>query len=539
MILLFSEDRARARCLSICLQYFLLFVHLPNTSISAHGSNPDLPTSSAMVDQNEYLTPDFDPATLTVPRLRSILVQHDVSYPSSAKKSQLVDIFNDSVKPQARRILKSQASVRRSARGIEDVPSSRETSVTQTEEEEEPEPVTSPRRTARRSARQSTFDSLHDGAEEETPRVARTSRQASTRPSAQPVETVESHVTPRSPTRRTRQSIATPAIKVEDHDDDRRHDSGSPFSSANPFQSGSPQYNTPTTVNGASRRRTLGPVSAKSETRTSSSRRRTEGPTRNTSSNLDLTDGTLVSRKRYPAEHEAEPEDEEVEAGEEFTPEAQHELEVEARQEGHALVRPPKRRRVAGPANPVLKVAPWAISLAMLAGFGYVWREEKVAVGFCGVEQSSSSLGRVHIPDWAEFLQPHCEPCPPHAYCYSNLEVSCEPGFIMQPHPLSIGGLVPLPPTCEADGEKARRVKTVADHAVEELRERNAKWECGELKNEQGKRARSPEIQEPVLKKVFENRRKRSMSQEEFEELWAAAIDDIVQRDEIQHSVDG
>jgi len=104
---------------------------------------------------------------------------------------------------------------------------------------------------------------------------------------------------------------------------------------------------------------------------------------------------------------------------------------------------------------------------------------------------------------------------------------------------LSLGGAIPLPPTCEPDGEKARKVKTVADRAVEELRERNAKWECGELKDARGKRVSAPVIQEPELKGVVETQKKRSMSQEEFEELWAAAIGDIMQREEVGHSVDG
>jgi hypothetical protein len=490
-----------------------------------------------MADELEYLTPGFDPNALTIPRLRSILLQHDVDYPSSAKKGQLVDIFNDNITPQAKRILKSRATTKRSTRGIEDVPPSREASIATTEEEEEPAPMTSSRRsTARRSARQSTFDSIQDEPAEEAPRTVRPSSRKSL---AQPVRSTAedaavSQVTPRSPSRRSRQSMATPAIKLE-HDESSRDNTESPFSTANPFQSGSPPYNPPSTV---TKRRSLAPSNSRSETRSASSRRKTDIVPSN---QLDLTDWKQVTRKRMPKEEEVEPEPryDEVEAGEEFTPEAQQELEVAEARSGQALTRPAKRRRNNGPTHPLIKVAPWAISLAMLTGFGAVWRQEKFQVGYCGVGKQQGSLAGVNIPNWANALQPQCESCPPHAYCYGNLELSCEPDFVMKPHPLSLAGLVPLPPTCEPDGEKARKVKTVADRAVEELRERNAKWECGELRNEQGKRLASPEVQEPDLKKVVETQKKRSMSQEEFEDLWTAAIGDIVQRDEVQHGVDG
>jgi len=492
-----------------------------------------------MADEIDYLTPDFDAATLTVPRLRSILVQNDVTYPSSAKKSQLVDIFNDSVKPQARRLLKSRANTKRSARGIEDVASSRETSVASTEAEEEEEalaPLRLPPPSARRSTRQSTFDSVNDEEiEEEVPRTVRATRRTSViPPRLSPADAAPPQESPRSPARRVRQSMATPAIKVEDLDEPVRRDGESPFSTANPFQSGSPQYTTPGAANGTGRRRTLGPTAAASEARSASTRRRTDFAPKATSSKLDLTDGGLIPRKRYPKEETLEPE-----TGEEFTPEAQHELEEEAAETDQQLTRPAKRQKRNGSKNPMLAIAPWAISFAMLSGLSAVWRQEKIEVGFCGVGRPSTALAGVQIPEWAGFVQPQCEPCPAHAYCYQNMQVSCETDFILKPHPLSLGGAIPLPPTCEPDGEKARKVKTVADRAVKELRERNAKWECGELKDERGKRVHAPVMQEPELKKVVETQKKRSMSQEEFEDLWAAAIGDIVQREEVGHSVDG
>src|SRR5690554_3132981 len=66
----------------------------------------------------DYLQEDFDPRTTTVPRPRSLLVKHNVQYPSNAKKPQLVELFNDHVVPQAKHILARNAKAKRSSYGI-------------------------------------------------------------------------------------------------------------------------------------------------------------------------------------------------------------------------------------------------------------------------------------------------------------------------------------------------------------------------------------------------------------------------------------
>ncbi|KAI9742951.1 MAG: hypothetical protein M4579_007751, partial [Chaenotheca gracillima] len=110
----------------------------------------------------------------------------------------------------------------------------------------------------------------------------------------------------------------------------------------------------------------------------------------------------------------------------------------------------------------------------------------------------------------------------------------CEPDFVLQPHPLSLGGLVPLAPTCEPDGEKARKVKAVADRAVEELRERRAKYECGDLIDEKNKAVKpSVEISETKLKEAVGEKRRKGMTQSEFENLWQSALGEVLNRDEI------
>ena len=71
-----------------------------------------------------YFEDGVDANKITVPELRSILLRHGVTYPSSAKKPVLVGLFKDVVLPQKSQVQRAQAHTKRSTRGIVDVPSS-------------------------------------------------------------------------------------------------------------------------------------------------------------------------------------------------------------------------------------------------------------------------------------------------------------------------------------------------------------------------------------------------------------------------------
>ena len=401
------------------------------------------------------------------------------------------------------------------------------------EVEDEVQPLETPatvRRTSRRTTRAATEDAVAP-----TPRSTRTSRQStaplsSTRSPEKHGRTEE--VEPeqdikRLAPRRAKQSIS-PAVPLQSETVEPTYYEGpeSPFTKENPFQSGSSPPAPPRSKSRDRRRTTLAtPVDVERKAR--DARRRTDGYR-----SVKQEDGVVVPssrtfeapamRKRKQQEEEAE----QVPAGEEFTPEEQLDL---AQTDGTVAVRPKRRRQGR---SGVAKAAPWSILVALLGGLTTVWRQEKVQVGYCGVGQPSSSLAGLEIPEWASALQPQCEPCPQHAYCYPDLKTVCEADFVLTPHPLSFGGLVPLPPTCEPDSDKVRKIKQVADFAVEnELRERNAKYECGEIKK--------PEIAEPALKATVSAKRSKRMTDEEFNELWESAIGEIIGREEVVSQVDG
>ncbi|KAF2722367.1 sister chromatid separation protein-like protein [Polychaeton citri CBS 116435] len=478
------------------------------------------------MEDQAYLEPGFDPSTLTVPRLRSILVAHGVNYPASAKKPQLIEIFNKNIAPQAKKIRDASLRVKRTSRGIVNVPASG-ASTLDTEEDEDEELVPPPS-TARRSGRRSTRAKTEEAQEvETTPRRSRHStappesmpRQLSSKHVRQVESVVETEPEPKRPaSRRSRQSVVTPhAVKTEEDD--------TPFSNDNVFQSGgSPP------ASKDRRRTTMGHVRDRDDERRKSRevRRRTE-EYRTSRPAREQTDGAIVpSRKTFDMPLTRQSVDEELyQPDGEFTPDEQQEL-IKLEHAGEVVpTRRSRQRSRAGPA----KIAPWAVTIAMLCGLATVWRQEKLEVGYCGVGRPTTELAGVEIPDWADFIRPQCEPCPSHAYCYDSLRTECESDFVVTQHPLSLGGLVPLPPTCEADSAKARKVQAVKARAFEELREHNAKYECGD--------AAKPEVKEAVLKQAISTKRRKGMSNQEFEDLWASALGEIQNADEVVSGSDG
>ncbi|KAJ5653069.1 hypothetical protein N7490_000072 [Penicillium lividum] len=514
-----------------------------------------------MADELDYLQSDFDLNTLTVPRLRSILVNHDVPYPASAKKAQLIQILEDEVLPQARKLLRDRERVRRTSAGITDMGSRASSVVSDRDDRDSMPPPPTPstvssitgtrRGTSRRSARASTIEEDENLAPS-TP-VPATKRKSTARsvgkhPRASDTETGDDLMatpvaalgaSPRKSTARklrrssvlpsTESDEFTPSVKTEPREE-------SVFTDDNPFQSGSPseiprsrpashdgkrksgtRFSTesPGLKSGLRSRRSATPASVKQE----------DGIKAPARDSFDFAPRLRPTKEESEDSGEESEDESEVGAGEEFTPEEQLALETEQYAPG------PQARKRSRKQGSTSVVASWLVIILVLVGFGAWWRKEKIEIGYCGLGKPTWSLAETNVPEWANVLEPACEPCPPHAFCYPDFEARCEHDFILKPHPLSLGGLVPIPPTCEPDSEKARRVKAVADKAVEELRERRAKWECGQLQDE-GKEP-SPEISEPELKEEVAKKRRKGLSDTEFDDLWKGAIGEIMDKDEV------
>jgi hypothetical protein len=491
----------------------------------------------------DYLQKGFEPSSLTVPRLRSILVAHNIPYPSAAKKPQLIEIFTDSVLPQSRKILAERSRARRTSRGITDADS--QASTVTVEEELMPPPPTPRARAKKTPAKVKAEES-----ESDAPSAAlrspskKTPRQSSKHARASDTDTGTDADRMTKSVRKSRKpstpiAAPTPRFKKEEQEETGFNRRESAFTYDNPFQSGSSPLAEDTPSGEKKRRSVSGGKDARR--RKSTSQRRIEEPKVDdgihppTSATFEIPVSKL--RRSITPVKPVEPS---IEPTEEFTPQEQQELVQERSANGLAEL--PSRRLRTQQASRIGKGPIWVVLLTLLGGYSTWYRQEKVAVGYCGVGREAVQIipPQVDVPDWARILvEPQCEPCPPHAYCSANLETHCETDFVLKPHPLSLGGLIPLPPTCEPDGEKVRRVQAVADKAVEELRERKAKFECGDLVDEAGVPEPAPAIDEEALKKTVSQKRRKGMGEDEFEELWASAIGEILARDEVESNVDG
>ncbi|KAK4250840.1 Man1-Src1p-C-terminal domain-containing protein [Corynascus novoguineensis] len=508
----------------------------------------------------DYLQADFDPWSLTVPRLRSILVTHNIHYPSQAKKPQLIDLFNEHVQPQSKQILASRARAKRTSRGIVDADSHSTTSTDFHDEELPPPPPStrrsrSPRKTTKvkRESEEPDHFLATPAPTRESPRKRQSRSTSAQLPPASDTDTAPDYAEPPRSVRSTRRMTPAPKLEPPEDDDFFKHtpETASVFTSDNPFQSGanSPASPLKTPTN---RRKTSGLESVLRHT-PSTVRRRTDG--------YAFTDAdessTTVSRDiEIPVSQFARQRAPEVEPDEEFTPDEQ--LALNQEEAAHPEVAIARRAPRPSKRGSSLSTPIWVLVATLFVAYAAWYRQEKVAVGYCGLGREPTQLiprsiqlpewavqlaakfdiydiQNIQVPDWLTgALEPQCEPCPPHAYCYEDFTARCEPDFILKPHPLSLGGLVPLPPTCEPDGEKARRVQAVADKAVEELRDRRAKYECGEPLEPEGEPLDSPAIDEQELKEILNKKKSKRMAAEEFDELWSAAIGEVKARDEVE-----
>ncbi|CAK7562678.1 MAG: inner nuclear membrane protein enriched at telomere/subtelomere region [Sporothrix epigloea] len=543
----------------------------------------------------DYLQPGFDPASLTNPRLRSILVTYNVHYPSNAKKPELIEMFNEHVAPQAKKILARRARAKRSSMGIVDA-----------------QPSASSYSQSTTAYGEDSFDQQdHEDYNTDSRRLERRSsprKRSSRAGSYQPADTViasdpDAFPAARPPSRRARQK--TPQIKLEPAEEEQYlatpvasqsyqsgrvasgDNSSTVFTYDNPFQSGSSplsgssptqhrrttHYDEPTPHKRLPTE-TMSPRKRANESHVVSppvraALQRQVSPFIKTVPQLPQPDAEESTEEEAGEETDGEEEEEAfqedydpLEPGEEFTPEEQLELtQEEAVQRQRRAV---FDRRATKSSKSVVRqrknvfsalATPFGVLFLTLLGiYGAWYRQEKRAVGFCGVgrlavpllseqieklEWLPDRLREIEIPaNLQVFVEPQCEPCPSHAFCYSDFTVRCENGYIEKQHPLSLNGLIPLPPTCQPDGERARRVKAVADKAIEELRDRRAKWECGDLVDEDGHVPEDPAVDLPVLKELISEKRSKKMSKEEFDDLWTAAIGDIESRDEIEYEPD-
>ena len=68
------------------------------------------PTTQEIIQLGNYLSPNFDPSTLTIAHLIGIFQHHNIAYPSQHNKGKLVEVFNANIKANAGQLKKETLS---------------------------------------------------------------------------------------------------------------------------------------------------------------------------------------------------------------------------------------------------------------------------------------------------------------------------------------------------------------------------------------------------------------------------------------------
>lgn len=170
-----------------------------------------------------------------------------------------------------------------------------------------------------------------------------------------------------------------------------------------------------------------------------------------------------------------------------------------------------------------------------------IWREETIRLGYCDVEIQETpniySSIRKKIPKMLfDNLFIYCKPCPNHAICYPNYKLVCKKDYILAPNIFSLNGLIPITPSCIPDTEKLRKVHIIVNEAIEILRDKNAKLECGSLKLLKGEKEG---VLEEDLEKYLWEMKSPNIDNHQFQELLSDALEDITTYDEISVENDG
>ena len=73
----------------------------PSVTPSGTPARQSRASSVSSVGAGDPLAPDFRPANYLVPQLRSLLLEHNIKVPSSARKPALIEAYEEHIRPRA------------------------------------------------------------------------------------------------------------------------------------------------------------------------------------------------------------------------------------------------------------------------------------------------------------------------------------------------------------------------------------------------------------------------------------------------------
>ncbi|KAF9571662.1 inner nuclear membrane protein enriched at telomere/subtelomere region [Mortierella alpina] len=512
-----------------------------------------------------YLQPDFDPLKIKMDTIREILISHNIRAPTGAvKKQELIDLFEQHIRPQAPALRKYYETVVPSEEGIIKVPRSAMTTLAFGPSDSEltssqastakTVPAASKRRSAERSHHSS--DLTPSRSSQSSAMGKQTERNMKN--SGKTAIGIKSPKTNDGSKDVRRPDETTPRGKDQDHSlvnrrshsktdlEEKKRARAENFSNENPFQSGGESERR---RRRSKSRESASSGSSRNTSRTRNSHRKSRDQSRDRSwdqeynahfngSNQPFVLKKVKSTPKCPASL--------LEIKKKPYPSSP--LLAKSQRIGIVTLPQPKVLQVPKYAPPVgsrtsrertrYNLGPLRILLFILLFLYSLWyRQTRLDMGFCSSSTMHSKKAdtRVLYQQALSWLYPTCIPCPALATCPSpHSEPLCPPDYSLRPHALSFGGFLPLSPFCGLDNLDEYQSIQVADAAEKVVHIKAGLQECKMY----SRPPLSPALLErhrmslEELKSDIESMKHSSVSKNEFDEYWELALRKLNDRTE-------
>ncbi|KZV91073.1 hypothetical protein EXIGLDRAFT_719704 [Exidia glandulosa HHB12029] len=548
------------------------------------------PTASDVIAQGKYLEPGFDPSKLTMPVLLGVLHYHGAAPAGQANKAALVKAFQENIAPNTARLGAERIARQGSQASDEGIldgmtgrqvnrPARKSEATTSTAKRASKEPAKRKRATDTKQLPlyRDELVPLKDDSDDE---IVEDSEPEDAFPRARTKAKIK-----RDSNGRRLSDLVGGALS-----DDAKGD----WSTDNPFQSG-PDSSSPARPSSSRKRISAAPRESAATRKSQQLSSPTPPPpaevavarpSRRLSAPPRRAPARSPPKPRTPSPEEEEDEQvqqeeaiDELEAADEMDPsfrveeDDEYNTAVSRRLASGDLV--PYKKPVAAPFSTptsVMLLLLLALSGSMLQYFKY----QSAGVGFCEPGSNSNAVLRMReaqrvtatecsrriaashrdgenaqiVDDCTPLpLVPlpsatRCTPCPLHATtCTPNGEVTCDNGYLLQPHPLShvpllsslLDGLpgfgpVALPPRCIVDTRRRMRVHNLAKWIEQYLAQRRGKKLCSgqaEADGDAASEAQKWGIPLRELKDVVSARSQQRAAAGNVEEVFSEAMAEL------------
>ncbi|KAG7932894.1 hypothetical protein KL934_003549 [Ogataea polymorpha] len=477
------------------------------------------------MDSVEYLDPDFDPHKVTVPRLRSILVDRKIDYPSSAKKAELIQLYEEYIRPNAAKWLEEYKNSIEKSVNIEEAntPSKRSAKSSR---------YSTPDKGSRKSLSPAPDQTVPQkrGSEEATPKRKKLHRKKRSTEENGVSDDAESPTVSRIEEAKSSKSIKSP-LSLEK------------FESESPVEEGdisdilarlvSPKKEEP--KNQIVEMEMENTFEAVENVQVPSFLdEMLAGPDRildNESGDDERTIASATKMTQRELLTNVDSSDTEVEEAEVKIQESEvrEVVEIDGEQQTEA-VEPEtiKETVVVVDSKPVQKRRyKYALLLLPILSSLFFYRSMAVDVGFCGREGEIRSV-RSWMPTENQFLaqfaskadafleqiKPQCIPCPEHAICRYDSKLECKSGYTVSRPWQSLLGLIPRMEQCVYDEKRLEKIKLMTEFTLDILRRKNGK-----------------EMTLEELHNFLKATKSADMVDEDFEEYWLRFVTEQISKE--------